>query len=170
MPEKLVIPVWVAPDPRKLKVDFLHYPRGFRTAHFNWDLDRGFRLEVLGSRLFWLALPDSEWLVQPTDCRPQGGEQDFLLFVQRECQGHWPDFPPSRLSSHTICVVLSESGKAIQPPSSWPGLVLWVRQLMPSGTRWTGNDFFTPEQILYQWGRVGRRVRRRARFRNWLPW
>jgi len=150
-------------------VDYVHYPRNFRAAHFRWDLDKGFRLEILGPRLFWMCLLDAG-LTEPVECRPQGAEQDFLLFVERDCRGIWPAWERSRLSAHTICVVLSEMGKAVKPPPDWPALVLWVRQPMPEGTRWTGNDFFTPEQILYQWGRVGRRVQRRARWRGWIPW
>ena len=151
-------------------MDYLHYPRGFRAAHFQWDLDKGFRLEVLGPRLFWMSLLDAAGVDQPTVCQPQGKEQDFLLFVERHCQGQWPAWDRARLSPHTICVVLSDSGRPVKPPSDWPGLVLWVRQTMPAGTRWTGNDFFTPEQILTQWGRVGRRVQRRSRWRGWLLW
>lgn len=159
-----------ARDPRRLSVDFLHYPRSFRAAHFFWDLDKGFRLEVLGRAVFWMSLLDSAGVTEPVVCRPQGREQDFLLHVSRNCQGVWPSWDRSRLGPHTVCVVLSQDGRPVRPPRDWPNLVLWVRQDMPAGTRWTGNDFFTPEQILYQWGRVGRRVKRRARWRGFLPW
>lgn len=155
---------------RNLRVDFLRFPRSFQPRHYRWDLDRGFRVEVLGKELFWLSLLDREGVHSVCDARPQGQEQDFLLRVQRQARGGWPDWPSQRLSPHTICVILSQQGKACRVPGSWPNLVLWVRQPMPVGTRWTGNDFFTPEQVLYQWGRVGRHVQRWARWRRWLPW
>lgn len=157
-------------DPRRLRVDFLHYPRAFRARHFRWDLDRGFRLEVLRAQSFWFSLLDPAGLEKGCLTRPQGQEQDFLLEVARTSQGLWPEWDRARLSPHTICVILSETGKPCAVPRDWPNLVLWVRQPMLAGTVWTGNDFFTPEQILYQWGRVGRRVQRRARWRGWLPW
>lgn len=155
---------------RNLRVDFLRFPRSFQPRHYRWDLDRGFRVEVLGKELFWLSLLDREGVHSVCDARPQGQEQDFLLSVQRQARGGWPDWPSQRLSPHTICVILSQQGKACRVPGGWPNLVLWVRQPMPLGTRWTGNDFFTPEQVLYQWGRVGRHVQRWARWRRWLPW
>lgn len=157
-------------DPRRLRVDYLHYPRAFRARHFRWDLDRGFRLEVLGPTLFWLALLDGEGLEQAVDARPQGLEQDFLLKVERRAGGDWPGWDRSRLGPHTICAVLSDVGRAPRVPPDWPNLVIHVRQPMLEGTVWTGNDFFTPEQTLYQWGRVGRRVQRRARWRPLIPW
>lgn len=157
-------------NPRRLRVDFLHYPRAFRARHFRWDLDRGFRLEVLQPGTFWFSLLDGPGLTQAVEPRPQGQEQDFLLRVERVGSGRFPQWERSRLGSHTICVLLSDTGKAPSVPSDWPNLVIWVRQPMLAGTAWTGNDFFTPEQTLYQWGRVGRRVQRRARWRPFLPW
>ncbi|MBS2039351.1 hypothetical protein JST97_30480 [bacterium] len=157
-------------DSRRLRVDFLHYPRAFRARHFRWDLDRGFRLEVLGASAYWFALLDGEGLSQAVVASPQGQEQDFLLQVERQSAGRWPDWDPARLGPHTICALLSDRGVPPRVPPGWPNLVIWVRQSMLAGTVWTGNDFFTPEQTLHQWGRVGRRVQRRARWRPLIPW
>jgi hypothetical protein len=151
-------------------VDYLHFPRLFRARHFQWDLDRGFRLEILNAATFWLALLDADGVVQAIETAPQGQEQDFLLHVDVNGSGRWPDWERSRLSPHTVCAILSDSGRPCRVPRDWPNLVIWVRQNMLAGTVWTGNDFFTPEQTLYQWGRVGRRVQRRSRWRPLLPW
>lgn len=168
---EIQVPAWEKIDARQLRVDFLHFPRLFRPRHFEWDLDQGFRLEVLSPRHFWLAVPQTRHGDHPMDVSGAAPEeQDFLLFVERQGGGRFPDWPRSRLGPHTIGVILSQEGVAAKVPPDWPNLVIWVRQPMPAGTRWTGNDFFTPEQILYQWGRVGRRVRRRTRWRKWLPW
>lgn len=157
-------------NPRRLRVDYLHYPRKFRARHFRWELDRGFRLEVLAGGQFWLSLLDGGGVEQAIEPVAQAQEQDFLLQVARVSPGVWPDWDRSRLSAHTICVILSDSGRPCRVPRDWPNLVLWVRQPMLAGTVWTGNDFFTPEQTLYQWGRVGRRVQRRSRWRPLIPW
>lgn len=157
-------------DPRRLRVDYLHYPRKFRARHFRWDLDRGFRLEVLGAHSFWFALLDPEGVNQAIEPGAQGQEQDFLLHVDRSGRGAWPNWDRCRLAAHTVCVILSDRGKPCRVPPDWPNLVIWVRQPMLAGTVWTGNDFFTPEQTLYQWGRVGRRVQRRSRWRPLIPW
>ncbi|MBN9415836.1 hypothetical protein ABS71_12375 [bacterium SCN 62-11] len=157
-------------DPRRLRVDYLHYPRSFRARHYRWDLDRGFRLEVLGAGRFWFSLLDPGGVDRAIAPEGQGLEQDFLLQVARQSSGAWPGWDRDRLGPHTICVILSDSGRACRVPRDWPNLVLWVRQPMLAGTVWTGNDFFTPEQTLYQWGRVGRRVQRRSRWRALIPW
>ena len=167
---ELELPPWRPLPRRQLSLSYLRFPRSFRPRHFRWDLDQGFRLEVLGPGLFWLALLDRSGVENACDVRPQGQEQDFLLSVDRQGQGQWPDWPRDRLSEHTVCAILSQDGRASRPPRDWPNLTIWVRQPMPMGTRWTGNDFFTPEQVLYQWGRVGRHVQRRARWRRWIPW
>ena len=120
--------------------------------------------------MFWLSLLDPGGVQQAVEPRPQADEQDFLLQVARISTGRWPGWDRGRLSAHTICVVLSDSGQPCKVPRDWPNLVLWVRQPMLAGTVWTGNDFFTAEQTLYQWGRVGRRVQRRSRWRPLIPW
>ena len=48
------------------------------------------------------------------------------------------------------------------------GAAFWVWQTMPLPAR--GElTFFSVEQQLYQWGRVGRHVRRRCRWRRFFP-
>lgn len=150
-------------------MEYLHFPRRFSPRHFAWDLDRGFRLEVLGPGVFWLSLLDREGCAEPSVAVRQGEEQDFLLAMQPDV---WPVWPPERLSPHTVCVLLDKIGsqRPIDVPPNWPNLVIKVLQSLADGTRWSGNHFFTPEQVLQQWGRVGRRVRRRSRWRKLIPW
>jgi len=146
--------LWEPPRKRDLQVSFLRHPRGFAARHYDWDLDRGFRLEVLGPQSIGVTVKD----------------QHFLLWIAANFDGSWPNWSRQDLQPDTVCAILSRQGVACPVPKDWPNLVLWVRQYMPVGTHWSGNDFFTPEQNLYQWGRVGRRVRRRTRWRSWLPW
>lgn len=139
-------------------MEFLHYRRDWEAAHFEWDLDRGFALEVLEADVFALQVPFEERV------------QTFLIRLVRHWEGDWPLAPGEEFEPRALQVVLSETGRAARIPKDWPLPVIWVRQWMPGGTDWSGKDFFTPEQTLYQWGRVGRRVRRTCRWRSWLPW
>ena len=173
---------------RRLKLVALHHPSQYAGPVQDWELDRGFRLRVLTGDAFVLYLRSSQ-SQPPGDFLSKWaleGEESFLLLpapsgqlaasLRRaldvlETEQWWPD------------TMLLMSDWSVKPAFAWragsdlkallpaglPSLVAWVFQEMPTERGADGLEYFTPEQTLYQLGRISRHVRRRCRWRRWLP-
>ena len=164
--------------------------RGYSGPLQDWELSRGFRLQVLEPGWFALFLgarslkPDEDSLGQ----RPGAQEESFLVGLPpRDATAVWLETGRNHLArlAWTRGVVallgdfrerggrlkrLHRESKAIFSDCLACGAAFWVWQPMPTAWRGEGLAFFAVEQQLYQWGRVGRRVARRCRWRRFWPW
>lgn len=176
---------FLPPEPRRLKLNFLHYPKTYAGPQSEWELHRGFRIRVLSRNCLALFIgqpPSDSTLL--SRC-PEEGEDSFLLLpapsgVDPKDLEQGFQIANEEGWSPQVSMILSD-GRRLQGstrktkaalrkaiPKAHPGLVLWVWQEMP-GELCQGMDFFNSEQILHQLGRMGRRVSRRAKWRRFLP-
>lgn len=172
-------------EPRRLKLHFLHYPRSFQGPNKEWELHHGFRIRILARNILSLCVGRPPTESDLLSCKPEVGETSFLLIPAP----HGPNPEDLALGlelaskegwSPQVTLILSDdqhlsakpgpTRRALKMviPKSHNGLVLWVWQQMPAELC-DGLDFFNAEQILHQLGRIGRRVKRRARWRKLLP-
>ena len=182
-------PLWPEPDPRTLKVEFLWSSRSYRGPRAEWDLPRGFRVMVVqpGWFAFFLGSRALSCEDDPLSLAPAPHEEAFLLGLPpldaggewlskgRSCLEDlaWPvgvvallgDF---RERSH-LATLRRRSGQVFANAFG-SGAAFWVWQPMPWPRRQQGLAFLAVEQQLYQWGRVGRHVRRHCRLRRLWPW
>lgn len=174
------------PDLRRLKLNYLCHPRSYKGPVGEWELHRGFRIRVLTQNALALFIgpppQDSNLLSKG----PEEGEESFMLLpASKGLDAHELREAFSVAGSEgwtpQVTLILSDdellegspsklsSGFKSAIPKKHPGLVLWVWQEMP-GEMCQGIDFFNAEQILHQFGRMGRRVTRRCKWRKYIPW
>lgn len=176
---------FLPPEPRRLKLHFLHHPKSYPGPNEEWELHRGFRIRVVSRNVLALFVgkpPEESNLLSRT---PEAGENSFLLIPApmgpraedlelglRRVQGEgWEPEVTMLLSDERLLKVSPRHLKSqlkAKIPKGHGGLVLWVWQEMPAEFC-RGLDFFNSEQILHQFGRIGRRVARRAKWRRYLP-
>ena len=173
-------------DPRTLKVEFISKARDYRGPSFDWGLERGFRASVLDAG--WLALFLGSRQADPLELQPHSDEDAFLLglpgdsgeagleFLERGrelWQGlAWQRGVIALLADFRERNRLAPLRKSAGALAGLAGnsAAFWVWQPLPRPARASGVSFLALEQQLYQWGRVGRHVRRYCRWRSWLPW
>lgn len=145
----------------------------------DWELERGFHLQILAESLFELNLrprgassATSLPLLEPAAT----GVSKLLIWQRSPRDEDWPAFT-SYLTAGTPwqgALILSRSDERGSALSSLlarrthskgaPCAVLQVFQDSPPAT------FFTVEKNLFVLGRVGRRLERYAALRRLLPW
>lgn len=172
-------PLESSPFGRKLSLLIHRLPRPSSDSDWDWELERGFHLQVLSEDLFALSLrprEDSERPSLPLLMDASQSASGRLLVWQKAAKAENWDAFSAALSSRSwqAGLILSanhERGQALSSylrrRSCWKGLscpVIEVFQDSPPAT------FFTVEKNLFVLGRVGRRMRRYARLRGWLPW
>ena len=168
-----------SPFGRSLHVVAHRLPRGCRQGQ-DWEIERGFHLEVLGEDTFRLTLaardgsPESGLsLLSAPDTT---GQDQFLIW---HCPGKYrpdkfQDFA-QLLSGHSgVGLILSqcdERARALLDYPKYRGLwkqaeqpVLQVFQDLPD------SRFFTVEKCLFNLGRIGRRLVKMGRLRRLMPW
>lgn len=152
-----------------LKLAILGHPRRHPGPHAPWELHRGYRLRVLGPDLLVLFLNPGGEVLSPT---PQPGEEALLLLFVPE----GPE-PGALEQACALCreegwepdclLVLSDPAQLRRRPTGKvPREILAVQVLQPLPP----PGFFSTEKVLYQLGRIGSRLRRRCRWRRYLPW
>ena len=174
------------PDVRRLEINYLCHPRSYKGPEGEWELHRGFRIRILSRHALALFIgppPESSNLLSKG---PEKGEESFLIlpapkgananevsraFALTQAEGWTPSVTMILSDDQLLETAPSKMSSALKKaiPKKHPGLVLWVWQEMP-GELCQGMDFFNAEQILHQFGRMGRRVTRRGKWRKFIPW
>lgn len=176
---------FLPPQTRRLQLNYLHYPRSYEGPASEWELHLGFRIRVVSRHALALFVGQPPAESDLLSKGPEVGEESFLLLPAPA--GPRPEHLAAALRlvgeegwSPSVTLLLSDdqhlqvsprrlrAGLKAAIPADHPGLVLWVWQEMPKDLC-QGVDFFNPEQILHQFGRIGRRVSRRARWRRFYP-
>lgn len=177
---------FLPPQPRRLKLHYLHHPRSYPGPDSEWELHRGFRIRVLSRHALALFIGQPPPVSDLLSKKPEPGEDSFLLIpapagpraehlafgleVARE-EGWTPSVTMLLSDDRHLQVAPGRLRRKLKAviPENHSGLVLWVWQEMPMDLC-QGVDFFNPEQILHQFGRIGRRVKRRSRWRPYKFW
>ena len=182
--------LWPVPDPRTLRLDFLRLTRGYSGPRLPWELNRGFRLLALEPGWFLLFLGARALVAEadPLATQPGPPEEAFLIGVPpvdadegwlRSGRDHlgelaWASGVVALLGDYRQrkgrLAPLYRASREVFSRSLTCGAAFWVWQPMPQPLRRQGLAFFALEQQLYQWGRVGRRVARRCKWRRLWPW
>jgi hypothetical protein len=164
------------PFGRRLGLRLHHLPRSTGEG-WDWDLDRGFHLEVLSESLFELNLrprgQDAGALPIPRNALPPGVTR-ILLWQKAPGDEGWAEFS-SALSSGDgwrAGLVLSRWSERPWLPFCWRHRHLWSELRCPVVQLYQDTpaaSFFTVEKNLFCLGRVGRRLERYSRWRSLLP-
>lgn len=147
---------------------------------WDWELDRGFHLQVLDESLFELNLRPRDFTSRKTlTLLPNAsleGQSRFLVWQRSTSDHNWSEFATRLKSSEgwragLILSHLNQRGAIIcghlRLHRHWAGVdfpVVHLFQRTPPA-----EDFFTVEKNLFVLGRVGRRLQRYAKFRRLLP-
>ena len=146
----------------------------------DWELERGFHLNVLGEDTFSLTLAgrrrgEGLTLSLCTDSKDATLEQ----FVIWHCPGRYrPDryeeFAELVREHDSIGLILSQTSERTRATLDYPKYrgvwrevttpVIQVFQDIPDAR------YFTVEKCLFSLGRIGRRVRKLGRMRRLMPW
>lgn len=148
----------------------------------DWELERGFHVQVVGADLFEIVLrPRGEagsktpGLLSDADGE---GQVRFLLWhaplaYRSERLGEFAEKLKSEYPAHVGLILshLSERNRAFRDfvvqRRLWKEIhhpVLQIFQAYPN------SDFFSLEKSLFDLGRVGRRLQKLTRLRRFLPW
>lgn len=168
-----------SPFGRSLHLLAHRLPRNCRRGH-DWELERGFHLEVLGDSTFYLTLAPREASTEPglpllSDTK-QTNQEQFLIW---HCPGKYQpekfqDFADLLKDRDGTGLILSQTGERTRALIDYPRYrslwkqtqhpVLQVFQDLPD------SRFFTVEKCLFSLGRIGRRVVKIGRLRRLMPW
>ena len=155
-----------SPFGRSLHVLAHRLPRSSREGQ-DWELERGFQLEVLGENTFHLTLASRE----------DSGRQD--RFVIWHCPGRYQpekfqNFADLLKERDGIGIILSQTAERTRAVLDYPKYRgLWKQASQPViqvFQDFPDSRFFTVEKTLFNLGRVGRRVVKMGRIRRLLPW
>jgi hypothetical protein len=168
-----------SPFGRSLHVLAHRLPRDCREGH-DWELERGFHLEVLGENTFSLILASPEASDDPSphllSNTHRKGQDRFVIW---HCPGEYQpekfqDFADLLAERSGIGLILSQTTERAQALLDYPkyrGLwkqtqqpVLQIFQDLPD------SRFFTVEKCLFSLGRIGRRLVKMGRLRRLMPW
>lgn len=166
------------PFGQRLRLLIHRMPRR-ESADLDWELERGFHLQVLADSIFELNLRRSGApadIALPLTGAASDGLDTLLIWQKSPADNDWEGFSrwlrggkPWRAA--LILSPSSQHGAALSsylgPRSHTKGApcpVVEVFQDSPPAS------FFTVEKNLFVLGRVGRRLQRYAGLRRWLPW
>lgn len=164
------------PFGRCLSVLLHHFPRSVGPS-WDWDLERGFHLEILSESLFELNLrprgADAGALPIPRAALPSGVTR-LLLWQKEPGDDGWDEFAALLASGSEwrAGLVLSRWSERSLLPFSFRYRSLWQKLDCPVVQLFQDTPsaaFFTVEKNLFSLGRLGRRLERYARWRNMLP-
>jgi hypothetical protein len=152
-------------------------------ADWDWELERGFHLEVLSDSLFELNLRPRARSADGVATLPilSSSHSTGLskLLVWQKCaqdEDGWVEFAQTLAADKPwqaglILSASAERGPAVSSylkrRAHWSGLNCPVVQIFQDSP---APAFFTVEKNLFSLGRVGRRMERYAGVRRWLPW
>lgn len=170
-----------APFGRALRVWIHRFPKGAsRDWNWDWEIERGFHLEILGPSMFELNLrPRASRAGRSLAFLPDAVVSDLtrlLVWHKAPEDREWQEF--ANLLSHgkgySAGLILSHLEQYTQTLRNhfrcrhyWrttPYPVVELFQATPSAKR-----YFTVEKNLFSLGRVGRRLQRYAKIRRLLP-
>lgn len=148
---------------------------------WDWELDRGFHLQVLGESLFEVNLrprnPSSKTTLALLADSSTEGLSRFLVWQKSATDHDWEEFSTrlARFGRWRAGLILSHLdqraaiiGGHFSHRQDWKEVdcpVIHLFQHTPPP-----ENYFTVEKNLFVLGRVGRRLRRYARWRRRLPW
>ena len=170
-----------------MRVQFLWSTRTYRGPFAEWELARGFRVTTVAPGWFAFFLGGRSLDADSDALRlvPCAGEEAFLLGILPPSPSReWLEAGRSVLKAlgwrEGVVAILADfrrrsllgrfykQSRAVFQGGMDKGAAFWVWQTMPLPAR--GDlAFFSVEQQLFQWGRVGRHVRRRCRWRRFFP-
>lgn len=148
----------------------------------DWELERGFHLQVVGADFFALTLRAREETAGPTlpllDSAKSAGQERFLIW---HCPGKYRSDRLSEFAETLACKYPDHIGLILSHTRDrqralldfathrllWNKLqrpVIQVFQDYPS------TRFFAVEKSLFDLGRVGRRLRKLSKIRRLMPW
>lgn len=178
-----------SPHPERrdpLRVVPLLLPRSWRGPVHPWEIQRGFRMRVLGDALAVLTLgaPDKSGPATTLQHAPGPGEESLVVVLAPS--GPSPEVLqaarelPAREGWRPACLLIlsdrrqlpsyratrHEIGRALRG-GDFPAA--WVLDDMPE-VDFRGLPFFSVERSLRQLARVGRRLGRWAGYRRLIPW
>jgi hypothetical protein len=170
-----------SPFGRSLHLLTHRLPRKCRAGN-DWDLDRGFHLEVLGSDILQFTLrarAESEASTVPLlPGAEEAGQDRFLIWhcpgaYQPGRFGEFADQLRSRQTAN-IGLILSQTDERTQAMLDypkyrgvWKGLEQPVVQVFQD---FPNVEYFTAEKSLFALGRIGRRLLKLSKMRRLLPW
>lgn len=148
----------------------------------DWELERGFHLQVVGADLFELSLKAREESEAPTLSLLEGatleGQDRFLILhcphaYHRERLHSFAESLQAQFPHH-VGLILSHSSERFQSlieyrhhRSNWKNLTRPVIQVFQD---YPEADFFSVEKSLFDLGRIGRRLQKLTKLRRLLPW
>ncbi len=148
---------------------------------WDWEIDRGFHLQVLGPSLFELNLRPRSAVSSPSLKILPGssveGVTKLLIWNRSSQDQDWEAF--ARCLNDSVCwragLILSplcQRTRVLREHfrlhSLWAPVVCPVVHLFQDTP--PAEDYFSVEKNLFVLGRVGRRLKRYARWRRCLPW
>jgi hypothetical protein len=147
---------------------------------WDWEIERGFHLEVLGESFFELNLRprthSASEVTLPILQSSAAGVSKLLVWQKRlQDEQGWAEFAEALSQKPWRAgLILCNSAERRSAMSSyfsrrayWAGLSFPVVQIFQDSPTAT---FFTVEKNLFALGRIGRRMERYAGWRRWLPW
>ena len=150
-------------------------------SDWDWELERGFHLQILGPSFFELNLRPRESSEHPSlSLLPDAsslGVTRLLLWHKAISDDDWSGFAEllaekSRWRAGLILSHFQQRGPVLREHlgrrALWACLDCPVVQIF--GRTPPADDYFTVEKNLFCLGRVGRRLERYARWRRRLPW
>ena len=164
------------PFGQRLSLLVHRFPR-VAASTLDWELERGFHLQVLAESMFELNLRRAGAVSTPLPLLGGPAEVDRLLVWQKSPKdGDWQSFSTLLRSGQPwqaalILSPIAQRGSALSSyfsprthTAGAPCPVVEVFQETPAAA------FFTVEKNLFALGRVGRRLQRYAGMRRLLPW
>ncbi|MGE0488599.1 MAG: hypothetical protein AB7S38_05260 [Vulcanimicrobiota bacterium] len=157
---------------------YLNHPRQADGPSDHWELQRGYRLRVVGSDSLVLYLGPAtgqELQGELMGVAPLSGEEALLLVLASQTASAGKLEAALQVCDREgwnprAVLVLWDSHQAtttdrpgLKKAARGDRLVVLVDQEMPP------ESFFNPEQVLHQLGRISRRIQRRVAWRRHLP-
>ena len=169
-----------SPFGRELHVITHRLPRACK-AGADWELERGFYLEVVGEDLFEFTLaarsPQTNSLPLWADANTEGQERFLIWHSPRNYKPEEFETFATALNERpqvAIGLILSHSSRRGQALLDFPKYrrvwrsvnqpVLQIFQDYPPKT------YFAVEKSLFDLGRVGRRLKKLSKIRRLMPW
>lgn len=169
-----------SPFGRELHLLTHRLPRSCKLGE-DWELERGFHLQVVGKDLFELTLAARSSKIKSLPLWPDSNTHGQERFLVWHCPG---DYAPESFADYIAQLKLSEQiqvGLILSHSKERPKAVLdfpKYRNLWNSVEQpvlqifqdFPPKSYFSVESSLFELGRVGRRLLKLSKWRRLMPW